>query len=270
MSSNYYEILEVSPTASPMEIKKAYKQAALKHHPDRGGQHAQMVLVNEAYLVLGDPELRAQYDHFLTAGTTEESAWQTQATAAQEAAQHYPKTWSDFEHWSERLTNDFTQARYGKTQVWGPVIFPQIDNSVSGFLFCFLGAILGIALLGFNGGIYSWLWHASQLPIESRPYMYKNGIWFMLLMLLPPFLGSWAGCFLHQILRLVITEISTQISVNARRERAVQNPPPPPTPPPDHQILACPHCQQKLRLPTHQGTLAVTCPQCRHQFDWQS
>ena len=43
---NYYDILNISKTASKEEIKKAYRKASLKHHPDRGGNTEEFQKVN--------------------------------------------------------------------------------------------------------------------------------------------------------------------------------------------------------------------------------
>jgi curved DNA-binding protein len=65
-NKNYYEILGVAREAAPEEIKKAYRQLALKFHPDRnpGNRQAEERFkeISEAYGVLMDPEKRKQYD----------------------------------------------------------------------------------------------------------------------------------------------------------------------------------------------------------------
>lgn len=69
---DYYEVLGVSKTASDAEIKKAYKQMAIKYHPDRnpGDKEAEAKFKEaaEAYDVLRDPQKRARYDQFGHAG----------------------------------------------------------------------------------------------------------------------------------------------------------------------------------------------------------
>lgn len=65
MAEDYYKILGVSKGASDDEIKKAYRKAAHKHHPDKsGGNEAEFKKVNEAYQVLSDKAKRQQYDQF--------------------------------------------------------------------------------------------------------------------------------------------------------------------------------------------------------------
>ncbi|MBN1778898.1 MAG: molecular chaperone DnaJ [Candidatus Buchananbacteria bacterium] len=65
MSKDYYKILGVEKGASPEQIKKAFRELAHKHHPDKsGGNEAKFKEINEAYQVLSNPQKRQQYDQF--------------------------------------------------------------------------------------------------------------------------------------------------------------------------------------------------------------
>lgn len=68
VKDDYYKILGVNRNAAEEDIKKAYRQIALKYHPDRnpGDKQAEQKFKNaaEAYEVLGDPEKRQRYDQY--------------------------------------------------------------------------------------------------------------------------------------------------------------------------------------------------------------
>lgn len=61
--TDYYDILGVEKTATPDEIKKAYRKLAAKHHPDRGGDTAKFQEIQAAYDTLSDPNKKSQYDN---------------------------------------------------------------------------------------------------------------------------------------------------------------------------------------------------------------
>jgi molecular chaperone DnaJ len=69
---DYYEVLEISKNATAEEIKKAYRQKALKFHPDKnpGDKNAEENFKEaaEAYEVLSNPDKKARYDRFGHAG----------------------------------------------------------------------------------------------------------------------------------------------------------------------------------------------------------
>ncbi len=66
MAKNYYDILEVTKTATAEEIKKSYRALARKYHPDINPNNKEaenkFKELSEAYAVLSDPEKRKEYD----------------------------------------------------------------------------------------------------------------------------------------------------------------------------------------------------------------
>lgn len=66
---DYYEVLGIQKGASADEIKKAFRKAAVAHHPDKeGGDETKFKEASEAYEVLKDSEKRQRYDQFGHAG----------------------------------------------------------------------------------------------------------------------------------------------------------------------------------------------------------
>ncbi|HFE32521.1 MAG TPA: molecular chaperone DnaJ, partial [Gammaproteobacteria bacterium] len=69
---DYYVVLGVERNATEIELKKAFKRQAMKHHPDRNPDNAEaeekFKEAKEAYEVLSDPQKRAAYDQFGHAG----------------------------------------------------------------------------------------------------------------------------------------------------------------------------------------------------------
>eukprot|EP01084_Bolivina_argentea_P244378 409392_1 len=69
MSTDYYKILSIERTATPEQIKKAYRKLALKWHPDRNPDNKEEAEkhfkeIGEAYSVLSDDKKRKTYDQF--------------------------------------------------------------------------------------------------------------------------------------------------------------------------------------------------------------
>lgn len=71
MARDYYEVLGISRSSGPEDIKRAYRRLARKYHPDVNkddGAEEVFKEINRAYEVLSEPEIKARYDRFGEAG----------------------------------------------------------------------------------------------------------------------------------------------------------------------------------------------------------
>jgi curved DNA-binding protein CbpA len=80
VAKDYYQILQVTRTADPRVIDKAYRALSLRYHPDTSGESEEaatgrMRRLNEAYAVLRNPVERARYDATLARESDRRSGW---------------------------------------------------------------------------------------------------------------------------------------------------------------------------------------------------
>ncbi len=97
---DYYEVLGVSRDASADEIRKAYRQSALKHHPDRNPDdkeaEGRFKEATEAYSVLSDDEKRQAYDRFGFAGLGGGAGFDFSSAGIGDILSHFQDMFSDF------------------------------------------------------------------------------------------------------------------------------------------------------------------------------
>ncbi|MBK6846212.1 MAG: DnaJ domain-containing protein [Proteobacteria bacterium] len=144
----HYEVLGVSETATPREIKEAFRLLALKYHPD---QHPSPIAnelfrrIKEAYETLYEPSRRAEYDRHLadeatTARRANQHPWPTPPSggSAQEPPASEPRP--------ERAWSDAPKGRSQRRFIVASVILGIISGLIwgpsVGILVCVLGPVL--------------------------------------------------------------------------------------------------------------------------------
>lgn len=117
MGKNYYEILEVSPSANLQVIKKQYLILVRLLHPDRIHEddvksygEEKLKLINEAYQVLRDPRKRVEYDRKLRASNESSNSSQTgYSTQSSKYSHNEPSSYSN----RGSSSTPFTKEKYG-------------------------------------------------------------------------------------------------------------------------------------------------------------
>ena len=91
-----YARLGVPTSATADEIRAAYKRAALRTHPDKGGNATEFQLAAAAYAVLSDPDLRAGYDATgRSSGQPADAMWVFTTFARQFAREDYAEVFGE-------------------------------------------------------------------------------------------------------------------------------------------------------------------------------
>lgn len=135
---DYYEVLGVSKDASADELKKAFRKAAVKYHPDKeGGDEAKFKEVNEAYEVLKDAQKRQRYDQFGHAGVGGASG----GGAGGNPFEGFSSQGFDFNFGDGGLGDIFGQFFGGGQQSRGPVRGRDVETQVQ---LTFEEAVFGI------------------------------------------------------------------------------------------------------------------------------
>jgi len=252
---DYYSLLGIAPSADQEAVKKAYRKRALECHPDRGGSHDTMVLVNEAWVVLSDPESRARYDEarYHIGDRVAQEAAAADAQKARQRAEEYPRQWADFDRWLNQVAGDFSSARHGSTPLFWDIPFPTVDNSYSGFAFIVIGLILGAAV---------------AIATLHNPKMKDSDRQMAFLGFIGGVGGAWVGAWLHRGVAEAIKESRESAAPSGPNEkhRQKEESHAGPDGASASRILVCEKCSQKLRVPGGEPELLVTCRSCGHKF----
>jgi DnaJ-domain-containing protein 1 len=133
---NYYENLKVSPKASNAEIKSAYRRLARKLHPDKNNgseeKAKEFAKVAKAYEILGNPQLRADYDRGLLQAEFKTSA---NADSVFASENEYARRWRQMAY--ERRYNEIIDRMIAderrESVALQKIIFPMVGLFVSTF-----------------------------------------------------------------------------------------------------------------------------------------
>lgn len=136
---NHYQNLGLSPSATPDEIKKAYRKLAKVYHPDhnpkRKSAEARFKLLQQAYDVLSDPEQRQQYDQFLS------EDHQVSVQSDESAAAGW--NWSQWEPYIFPFIIGSVVGAFCGFETLLYAYTPELDSNIWGFVFLGGGALIG-------------------------------------------------------------------------------------------------------------------------------
>lgn|SRR5690554_4889952 len=142
MIPNHYQTLGVSVNASKDEIKKAYRQLALKFHPDRNKSpdaHERFIEINEAYLILFDDEARAKYDreykyYYGQKANTEQASSTHKEKAYQEEKRTYTYSSKQEPQFDDEDLNQWTKNAREQAESFAKMAFDEFSKLIVGMV----------------------------------------------------------------------------------------------------------------------------------------
>jgi curved DNA-binding protein CbpA len=114
---DYYELLGIPLSSTLSDIHKAYWRKALHCHPDKGGNHEEMLQLVEAWNILSDPSKRARYDQLYK---YRHDSWRNRKfnddvlDARKHAESSLANSWEEFEVIYQKAFYTFNQDFYGE------------------------------------------------------------------------------------------------------------------------------------------------------------
>jgi hypothetical protein len=121
---DYYEILGIDKNATPAEIKSAFRHLATKLHPDVSpGTEEEFKILNEAWLILSDPDKRNSYDHSENLGRVVGAAGAAaEAMSDQAKAAFVDAGCRDIITGEDGKSKSLAQMSPGEIEAYGPAI----------------------------------------------------------------------------------------------------------------------------------------------------
>ena len=119
---DYYKTLGVEKSATPEDIKQAFRKLARIHHPDvarnKAAGEARFKEINEAYEVLGDPEKRRRYDEL--GANWQDGASEQGGQGARRGAARWSQGGTSFEFGGTGFSDFFESFFGGSRDEFGP------------------------------------------------------------------------------------------------------------------------------------------------------
>jgi hypothetical protein len=164
---DFYEILQVHPSADPDIIQAAYRRLVFRYHPDRNNSPEAaeiMRRLNQAYEVLSDPQRRAAYDRSRAERSSSRPTGSAQETFG---SQSYSYGWKQ---WHENLRDSYL-ARSLRSVFLGAV------SSVWGFLLLFVSLFVALAFVSLIWWVSDTLYGIGWWPLGA---LARIAAWLMI------------------------------------------------------------------------------------------